>query len=115
MRQIIQGGGINEPKIINYSQTIIGNDVWIGEFVTVKGGIRIGDGAVIAARSVVTHDVPPFAIVAGVPARFVKWRFDKEKIELMQEIKWWDWDKEKIARNYERLCRFDGTLKNDVH
>ena len=66
------GGGINEPGIRNYPQTIIGNDVWIGEFVTVKGGVQIGDGAVVGARSVVTHDIPPFAIVAGVPARFIK-------------------------------------------
>lgn len=106
-------GGGHEPSIQNYPQTIIGSDVWIGEFVTIKGGVHIGDGAIVAARSVVTHDVPPFAIVAGVPARFVKWRFDEEQIELMKEIKWWDWDKEKIARNYERLCCFDMTLKNE--
>lgn len=99
------------PKIVYYPQTEIGSDVWIGEFVTVKGGVHIGDGAVVAAGSIVTHDVPPFAIVAGVPARFIKWRFEQEKIELMQSIKWWEWPKEKIRDNIEKLCEFDPTLK----
>lgn len=100
-----------QPRISNYDQTIIGNDVWIGEYVTVRGGITIGDGAVIAARSVVTHDVPAFAIVGGVPAHFIKWRFDEEKIELMKKIKWWNWSKEKICENYEKLCTFDSSLE----
>lgn len=65
----------------------------------------------VGAGSIVTHDVPPFAIVAGVPAKFIKWRFDEEKIELLKDIKWWDWDKKKIAHNYERLCEFDMTLR----
>ncbi len=102
-----------QPGISNYNQTIIGNDVWIGEYVTVKGGVTIGDGAVIAARSVVTHDVPPYAIVGGTPAKFIKWRFDEEKIELMQKIKWWNWSKEKIYENYERLCAFDSSLEKE--
>ena len=102
---------LHGPNIVQYPQTVIGSDVWIGEFVTVKGGVHIGDGAVVGAGSIVTHDVPPFAIVAGVPAKFIKWRFDEEKIKLLKDIKWWDWDKEKIAQNYEKLCRFDTTLR----
>ncbi len=102
---------LHEPNIHDYPQTVVGNDVWIGEFVTVKGGITIGDGAVVGARSVVTHDVPPFSIVAGVPARLIGWRFDEKKIQLMKDIQWWNWDKEKIKKNYERLCNFDESLR----
>lgn len=113
----IGGGGVknlHEPRIINYPQTVIGSDVWIGEFVTVKGGCHIGDGAVVGARSVVTHDIPPFAIVAGVPARIIGWRFDEMKIELMKKIKWWDWDLQKISDNYEKLCNFDPSLADVI-
>lgn len=102
------------PKITNYPITEIGSDVWIGEFVTVKGGVHIGDGAVIAAQSVVTHDVEPYAIYGGVPARFIKWRFDEDKIDLMKKIKWFDWPKEKIKKNYKRLCTFDKSLVDDL-
>lgn len=68
----------------------IGNDVWIGSKSTVLGNIRIGDGAVVAYGSVVTKDVPPYAIVGGVPARIIKYRFDKEIIDRLLEIKWWE-------------------------
>ena len=78
---------------------IIGNDVWIGSNVTIMSGIQIGDGAVIGAKSVVTKDVEPYAIVAGNPARFKKYRFSKEQIEKLLEIKWWDWDDNKIKEN----------------
>ena len=80
---------------------IIGNDVWIGKNVLIKGGITIGDGAVIAMGSVVTKDVPPYAIVGGVPAKVIKYRFDEETIEKMLKIRWWDWDFEKIKENIE--------------
>src|SRR3989304_10632898 len=69
---------------------IIGNDVWIGINVSIFSGVNIGDGAVIAAYSVVTKSVPPYAIVAGNPARIVKYRFDDETIQKFLEYKWWD-------------------------
>lgn len=69
----------------------IGNDVWIGEHVIIKGGISIGDGAVIAMGSIVTKDVPPYAIVGGVPAKIIRFRFDLHTIEMLNKIKWWDW------------------------
>ncbi len=109
----IEKGGIR-PHIENYPQTFIGNDVWIGEFVTIKGGVHIGDGAIVAAGSIVTHDVPPFAIVAGVPAKFVKWRFEQEKIELMQDLQWWNWSQDKLRANYTRLCNFDNSLREEI-
>lgn len=68
----------------------IGNDVWIGQRALLTGGISIGDGAVIYACAVVTKDVPPYAIVAGVPAKIIGYRYSKEKIEKLLEIKWWN-------------------------
>ncbi len=72
-------------------EVVIGNDVWIGENVFVNSGIKIDDGAIIGAHSVVTHDVPPYAIVAGTPARILKYRFEKDEIARLLEIKWWYW------------------------
>lgn len=70
----------------------IGNDVWIGSCVFIKGGVTIGDGAIVAAHSCVVKDVPPYAIVGGVPARVIKYRFDDETIKELLELKWWDYD-----------------------
>lgn len=70
--------------------TNIGNDVWIGYNATILRGINIGDGAVIASGAVVTADVPPYAIVGGVPARIIKYRFSDEKIDILLKSKWWD-------------------------
>ena len=104
-----RGGGYIPPH------TTIGNDVWIGWDVLIKGGVTIGNGAVIGARSVVTKDVPPYAVVAGVPAKVIKYRFEQEKIDLLQQLQWWDWDIDRIYENLDRLKNFDLTfLKGDV-
>lgn len=76
----------------------IGNDVWIGFDAMVLSGITIGDGAVIAARAVCTKDVPPYAIVAGNPARIVRYRFEEEVIAALLKIKWWDWPIQDIQK-----------------
>jgi len=68
---------------------VIGNDCWIGEGVLLKGGVRIGDGAIVASRSIVTKDVPPYAIVAGSPAQIKKFRFSNEQIERLSATAWW--------------------------
>ena len=70
----------------------IGNDVWMGHNVNVMGGITVGDGAVVAAGAVVTKPVPPYAIVAGVPARIVRYRFDEPTIERLLAVRWWEFD-----------------------
>ena len=77
---------------------IIGNDVWIGSDVLIMGGINIGDGAVLAAGAVVTRDVPPYAIVGGVPAKVLRYRFDEETIKELLELKWWDLPDETIKQ-----------------
>lgn len=75
---------------------LVGNDVWIGANVCIKGGLKIGDGAVIGAGSIVTKDVPPYAIVAGVPAKIIRYRFEEDVIKEFLELKWWNLDDEII-------------------
>ncbi len=84
--------------------TVVGNDVWIGQDVTVMPGVHIGDGAIIAAGSVVTRDVPPYAIYGGNPARLIRMRFDAGTVGLLLRLRWWDWPAEKIFNNLELLC-----------
>lgn len=79
------------------SKVTIGHDVWIGHGVTILPGISIGHGAVVAAGAVVTKDVPPYAIVAGVPARFLKWRFPPEISTRIIALGWWDWEHDRLA------------------
>lgn len=83
----------------NKGDIVIGNDVWVGYEAVIMHGVKIGDGAIVGTRAVVTKDVPPYTIVGGVPARPIRKRFDDETIEKLLKIKWWDWDKEKIEKN----------------
>ena len=76
----------------------IGNDVWIASDVTILGGVRIGDGAVICTGAVVTKDVPPYAVVGGVPAKIIRYRFSEDQIEWLLKIKWWDKEDEWIEK-----------------
>ena len=89
--------------------TVIGNDVWIGQNVTVLPGVRIGDGAIIGANSVVAKDVPAYHIAVGNPCEIKKKRFDDAVIAHLLRIRWWDWDEEKIARNLSVLCSGDSS------
>lgn len=90
-------------------KTYIGNDVWIGKRAIIKAGIKIGDGAVIGAGAVVTKDVPPYAVVVGVPAKIIKYRFDEATITKLSDSKWWempDADLQKYSRLINRPTEF---------
>ena len=76
----------------------VGHDVWIGDGALIMSGVTIGHGAVVGARTVVTHDVSPYAIVAGNPMRFIRWRFPEPIIQRFLSLKWWDWPKEKVMK-----------------
>lgn len=92
----------------NKGDIIIGNDVWIGYEAVIMAGVHIGDGAVIAARAVVTKDVPPYTIVGGTPARKIRIRFEEETIARLQQIQWWNWPVEKIRQSLPYIM--DGTV-----
>jgi acetyltransferase-like isoleucine patch superfamily enzyme len=80
---------------------VIGNDVWIGFRAIILSGVRIGDGAVIGAGAVVTHDVPPYAIATGIPAKVQRFRFTEHQVKKLLQIAWWDWDLQEIVENID--------------
>lgn len=88
-----------DRDVISKGPIRIGNDVWIGARAIVVSGVSVGDGAVIGAGSVVTKDVPPYAIVAGVPGRVLKYRFSEPVRGRLVELQWWNWPEDKIRRN----------------
>ena len=97
-----------QPDELPYKgDTVIGNDVWIGYEAVIMPGVHVGDGAIVAARSVVARDVAPYTVVVGDPAMPVKQRFASEKIAALLELAWWDWDAEKITRNLEHIVAAD--------
>jgi len=95
------------PSWPNRGDTVVGHDVWLGYGAVVMPGITIGNGAIIATASVVTQNVPPYAIVGGNPARVIRRRFDDDTVARLEALRWWDWDAEKITRNVAALCGGD--------
>ncbi len=91
-------------------KVIIGNDVWMGYNVCVKEGVTIGDGAIIGAKSLVTRDIPPYAIAVGTPAKVIRYRFTPEQIERLLEIKWWDKDIRWIKENASAFDDIDAFI-----
>jgi virginiamycin A acetyltransferase len=87
--------------------TVIGNDVWIGHNATVMAGVRIGDGAIVAANATVVKDVEPYCIVGGNPARLIRYRFPQDKIEKLLDLQWWNWDIGRITQNIHALTGND--------
>ncbi len=92
-------------------QTIIGNDVWIGHGVTIKQGVSIGHGAVVGSNALVTKDVPPYAIVGGVPAKLIKYRFDNQTIQGLLSSKWWDMSENELNRYSNRIKKPNDFLR----
>jgi len=87
--------------------TVVGNDVWIGYNSAIMPGISIGHGAIVATRSVVTKDIPPYSIAGGNPAKVIRFRFDEETITGLLHVAWWDWPIESITENLEKIVQCD--------
>jgi len=96
-------GDKNFPAQVDEGDIVIGNDVWIGREAKILDGVTIGDGAIVGAYSVVTKDVPPYAVVAGNPAIIKKFRFDQKTIDRLRKLKWWEWSEEVVK---ERMADF---------
>jgi acetyltransferase-like isoleucine patch superfamily enzyme len=94
---------------------VVGNDVWIGEDCIIMSGVTIGDGAVIGARSIVTKDVPPYAVAVGSPARISRKRFTDEQVNRLLKIKWWNWSEQKIIDNAHLLMNTNIDLFISTH
>lgn len=98
-----QGFDVDTWMRENRGDTVVGNDVWIGMEAVVLPGVHIGDGAIVAAKSVVSRNVAPYAIVAGNPAKPVRARFDAATVNRLLAIAWWNWPAEKIGRNLDAI------------
>lgn len=94
---------INRYRVQRKGQILIENDVWIGHGATILGGVTIHNGGVVGAGAVVTKDVPPYAIVAGNPAKIVKYRFEEAEVRALLDIAWWDWEPDTIKRRYREM------------
>lgn len=106
-KQLLNGGGKLVIKEHHEELCEVGNDVWIAAGANILHNVKIGDGAVIGAGAVVTKDVEPYSIVAGIPAKHIKYRFDKKYIEELLKIKWWNWPLEIIEKNMKLLIESD--------
>ena len=107
-------GFVNSDKVFTEkknNETIIGNDVWVGANAIILSGVKVGDGAIIGANSLVTSDVEEYSLVVGSPAKHLKYRFEEEKRTALILLKWWDWDDSKIKKEIDGFDRNFGVLK----
>lgn len=108
MRQMLAPEGVERPgEPVSKGDVTIGNDVWIGRGAKILGGVSIGDGAVVAAWSVLTKSVPPYTIAAGVPARPVARRFSDDVVQSLLRIRWWDWEDALVRERIDELMSDD--------
>lgn len=97
-------------------RTLVGNDVWIGCNSVIVPGVKIGNGAIVGAGSVVTKDVPPYAIVAGVPAKIMRYRFSDDKISFLEKLAWWDWPRKQIKDNIDLFQKeLDKSILDEIN
>ena len=120
-------GGLWREKTPNHlselpfkGDIVVGNDVWIGRESLIMPGVKIGDGAIIGTRAIVTKDVPPYTIVGGVPAKTIRKRFSDDTIAALLQISWWDWPEEKIKQHISdiqagRIDRLQPLCKGEPH
>lgn len=101
-----------ENKIEEHLPISIGNDVFIGANVMIMDGVTVGDGAVVGAGAVVTRDVPPYAVVGGIPARVIRYRFGPEQVEQLLRIRWWDFSSEKLQEIERHFFDPEWLIKN---
>lgn len=111
-QSFVSQSNFTENLFIDGKSCVIGNDVWIGNQALIKGGIKIGDGAIVAMGAVVIKDVPPYAIVAGVPAKIIRYRFNEDQISQLENICWWNKTDEWLEKHATEFQNIDIFLKN---
>lgn len=102
-----------ESELRNNSPIVIGNDVWIGANVCILPGVKIGDGAILAAGAVITKDIPDYAVAGGVPAKVIKYRFSRDEIKVLKKVQWWNWSIEKIEEHIEEFYQPEVFIDNN--
>lgn len=117
-KKTVQSTFVDKSRFQEFKRIVIGNDVWIGARAIVVDGIVIGDGAIVAAGAVITKDVPSYAVVGGVPARVLRYRFQPDEITFLKNFKWWDKDIEWLEVNanlFRDVNQFKAIFGNDRH
>lgn len=112
-RTFVNHNKFEEEKLTNGHTFIIGHDVWIGEKVLLMEGVSIGNGAIIAAGAVVTKDVPDYAIVGGVPAHVIKYRFDEEQREYLHDLQWWHKDEKWLYSHADLFANINQLMQQE--
>ena len=101
---------VREDRFQEHAPVTIGNDVFLGAHVTVMAGVTISDCAVLGAGAIVTKDIPPYAIVGGLPAKVMRYRFGPQQIAALERIRWWDFPEEKLKAVAEQFNDIDGFI-----
>jgi acetyltransferase-like isoleucine patch superfamily enzyme len=104
----------DKSYFVEEGKIVVGNDVWIGSNVIIMSGLTIGDGAIIASGSIVTKDIPAYSIYGGVPAKIIRYRFEKDEIDFLLNLKWWDFEIDFLRKNFDKFHNIK-TLMSQHH